>query len=146
MLHWVREGKMNIARLCPSLCDPMDCSPPGSSPLQARMLEWVALPVSRGSSQSRDCTQVSCIAGGFFTSWATREALWATREWEKAIIYTVWFHLYGHKIYTLFPLYDVPKRQISSDTVTSTILQDLGKALQIASSDEENSRLLPWKY
>ena len=55
----------------------MDCSPPGSSVhgvLQARILEWVAIPFSRGSSQPRDRTQVSCIAGGFFTSWATREA------------------------------------------------------------------------
>ena len=43
--------------------------------LQARTLEWVALPFSRGSSQPRDRTQISCIAGGFFTSWATREAL-----------------------------------------------------------------------
>ena len=43
--------------------------------LQARILEWVALPFSRGSSQPRDQTQVSCIAGRFFTVWATREAL-----------------------------------------------------------------------
>ena len=41
---------------------------------QVRILEWVAFPFSRGSSQPRDRTQVSCIAGGFFTSWATREA------------------------------------------------------------------------
>ena len=49
-----------------TLCDPMDCSLPGSSVhgiLQARILEWVAIPFSRGSSQSRDQTQVSCIAG-----------------------------------------------------------------------------------
>ena len=39
---------------------------------QARILEWVAIPFSRGSSQARDWTQVSCIAGGFFTSWATK--------------------------------------------------------------------------
>ena len=61
----------------PTLCDPMDCSPPGSSVhgiLQARILEWVAMPSSRGSSQSTDQTQVSCIAGRFFTIWATREA------------------------------------------------------------------------
>ena len=44
--------------------------------LQARMTGWVAVPFSRESSQSRDRTQVSCIAGGFFTSWATREAQW----------------------------------------------------------------------
>ena len=42
--------------------------------LQARMLEWIAFSFSRGSSQPRDQTQVSCIAGRFFTSWATREA------------------------------------------------------------------------
>ena len=54
----------------------MDCSPPGSSPgiLQARILEWDAIPFSRRSSQSRDRTWVSCIAGRFFTIWATREA------------------------------------------------------------------------
>ena len=59
------------------LCDPMDHSPPGSSAdgiLQARTLEWVAMPSSRGSSRFRDQTQVSCIAGRFFTIWATREA------------------------------------------------------------------------
>ena len=42
--------------------------------LQARILEWVAFPFSRGSSQPRDRTQISCIAVWFFTSWATREA------------------------------------------------------------------------
>ena len=53
---------------CLNLCDPMDCSPPGSSVhriLQARILEWVAIPSSRGSSQPGDQTQVSRIAGGF---------------------------------------------------------------------------------
>ena len=51
---------------------PMDYTVHGI--LQARILEWVAFPFSRGSSQPRDWTQVSHIAGGFFTSWATREA------------------------------------------------------------------------
>ena len=49
----------------------MDCSPPGSSVhgiLQARILEWVAMPFSRGSSQPRDGTWISCIAGRFFTT------------------------------------------------------------------------------
>ena len=53
----------------------MDCSPPGSSVhgiVQARILEGVAMPSSRGSSQPRDQTQVFRIAGGFFTIWATR--------------------------------------------------------------------------
>ena len=56
----------------------MDCSPPVSSVrgfLQAEILEWVAIPFSRGSLQLREQAQVSCIAGGFFTIWATREAL-----------------------------------------------------------------------
>ena len=53
------------------LCNPVDCSPPGSSVrgiLQARILEWVAIPFSRGSSLPRDRTWVSCIAGRFFTN------------------------------------------------------------------------------
>ena len=61
----------------PALCDPRDCSSPGSSVygvLQAKIREWVAIPFSSGSSRPRDWTQVSCIAGRFFTMWATREA------------------------------------------------------------------------
>ena len=57
---------------CPTLCDPMDCSPPGSSVhgiLQARILKWVAIPFSKGSSQPRDqISWGSCTAGGFFTA------------------------------------------------------------------------------
>ena len=71
-------GVCLVAQLCPTLCDPMDCSPPGSSVhgiSQARILEWVAISFSRGSSQPRNRTSVSRIAGGFFTIWATREAL-----------------------------------------------------------------------
>ena len=59
------------AQLCPTLCDPTDYTVHGI--LLARILQWVAVPFSRESSQPRDWTQVSCIAGGFFTSWATRE-------------------------------------------------------------------------
>ena len=64
-----------VIQWCPTLCDPMDCSLPGSSVhgvLQARVLERVAMPSSRGSSQPRDRTQFSRIAGGFFTDWAIR--------------------------------------------------------------------------
>ena len=67
-----------VTQSCPTLSDPVDCSPPGSSVhgiLQARVLEWVAMPSSRGSSQPRDRTQVSHTAGGFFIIWATRETL-----------------------------------------------------------------------
>ena len=65
-----------VAQSCPTLCNPVDCSPPGSSVhwvLQARTLEWVATPSSRGSPQPRDGTHVSCTADRFLTSWATRE-------------------------------------------------------------------------
>ena len=64
------------AQLCPTLCDPMNCSPPDSSVhgiLQARILEWIATLFSRGSSQPRDRTLVSYTAGRFFTIWATQK-------------------------------------------------------------------------
>ena len=72
---WVKgkqKVKVKVAQLCPTLCDPMDYIVHGI--LQARILEGVAVPFSRESSPPRDRTQVSCIASGFFTSWATREA------------------------------------------------------------------------
>ena len=66
--------KVSVAQLYLTLCDPIDCSLPGSSvhgALQARILEWVAMTFSRGSSWPRDPTWVSCIAGRFFTIWVT---------------------------------------------------------------------------
>ena len=71
-----------VTQSCPTICDRMDCSPPGFSVLgilQARILEWIAIPFSRGSSWPRDRNQASCIKGRFFTAQATREvpfALW----------------------------------------------------------------------
>ena len=82
--------KVKVAQSCLTLCNPTDCgqwllllqitdcSPPGSSVngiLQARILEWVAISFSRGSSQPRDWSWIFCAAGRFFTIWATREAL-----------------------------------------------------------------------
>ena len=64
--------KMEVSQSCLTLCDPMDYTVNGI--LLARILEWVAVPFSRGSSQPRDWTQASHVAGRFFTSWATREA------------------------------------------------------------------------
>ena len=78
---WSHNFRCVCAKLfqsCSTLCDPMDYNPPGSSVhgiLQARILEWVAMSSSRGSSQPRDWTWISCIAGGFFTHWVTWEAL-----------------------------------------------------------------------
>ena len=71
------QSESEVAQLCPTLCNPVDCSPPGSSLhgiLQARILEWVAIFFSRGSSRPRDPTWVSRIAGRHFNLWATREA------------------------------------------------------------------------
>ena len=70
--------KVSVTQPRPALCDPMDCSPPGSSVhgiLQARILEWVAISLSRGSSRLRDWTWVSHIADRLFTNWVTREDL-----------------------------------------------------------------------
>ena len=64
--------KVKVTQSCPTLCNPMDYRVHGI--LQARILEWIAFPFSRGSSWPGDPTQVSHIAGRFFTSRATREA------------------------------------------------------------------------
>ena len=64
-LAWVHAQSL---RVCLTLCDPVDCSPPGSSVLGfSRILEWVAMPFSRGSSQPRDRIQVACLAADFFS-------------------------------------------------------------------------------
>ena len=73
-----------VTQLCLTDWDPMDCSLPGSSVhgiLQARILEWVAMPSSRGSYWPRDWIWASCIAGRFSTVWATREA---PKKWVYA--------------------------------------------------------------
>ena len=72
----VKESESEVTQLYPTLCHPMDCNPPGSSihgSLQARVLEWVAIFLSRESSWPRDRTWVSRIVGRRFTNWATRE-------------------------------------------------------------------------
>ena len=85
LVLWPKKSvKVLVVQSCLTLCDPMDSSPPSSSVhviLQPGKLEWVAILFSRGSSQSRDSTRVSCTAGRFFTFWVTGEALfWAL--WE----------------------------------------------------------------
>ena len=88
---------------CPSLFNPLNCSPLGSSVHeipQARVLEWIAMLSSRGSFQPRDLTQVSLIAGRFFTSWATWEALSILEvKWSK--IHSVMSNsLWPHELYS----------------------------------------------
>ena len=77
---WATREAGEVAQSCLTLCDPMDCGLPGSSIqgiLQARILEWVAISFSRGSSQPRDQIQVSCIGGRRFNLWDTREDFWS---------------------------------------------------------------------
>ena len=91
-----------VAESCPTLWDPMDCSPPGSSVhgiLQARIPEWVAIPFSRRSSQPRDLSRVSRIAGRFFTLWATNGhnlTLWAFLQLmvpsSLSFSFLIWLH------------------------------------------------------
>ena len=69
--HQLLKVKVKVTQSCLTLCDPVDYSVHGI--LQARILEWVAFPFSKWSSQLRGQTQVSHIAGWFFTSWATGE-------------------------------------------------------------------------
>ena len=67
-----------VTKLCLTLCDPVDCSPPCSSAhaiSQARILEWVAIAFSRGSSQPRHQTHISCIGRWILYHWATSDAL-----------------------------------------------------------------------
>ena len=78
------QSEVKVVQFCPTLCDPTDYTVLGI--LQARILEWVAVPFSRGSSQPRDRTQVSHIAGRFFTSWATWEALkYIKNSWNSIL-------------------------------------------------------------
>ena len=70
--------KVKVAQSCPTLCNPVDCSLPGFSVhgiLQARILEWVAISLSRGSSRPRDRTQVSRIGGRHFNLWESRSCV-----------------------------------------------------------------------
>ena len=86
-LHWQADSLLlshlgspiralsEVAQLCPTLCDPMDCTLPGSSVhgiFQAIVLEWIAISFPKGSSQPRDQTCVSRIINRRFTVWATR--------------------------------------------------------------------------
>ena len=69
-IKWVN---VKVAQSSPTLCNPMDYTVHGI--LHARILGWIAIPFFGGSSQPRNQTRVSCIAGRFITKWATREAL-----------------------------------------------------------------------
>ena len=86
-MKW-KKVKVLVAQSCPAFCNPMDCSPQGSTIhgiFQTRILEWVAISFSRGSSQPRDRTQVSRIAGRLFTICATKEGNAGLEEAQAGI-------------------------------------------------------------
>ena len=78
-----RQWVSKVAQSCPTLCDPMDCSLPGTSVhgiFQAIVLEWIAISFSRGSSQPRDQTRVSHIVDRHFTIWPTSEEFFLIKD------------------------------------------------------------------
>ena len=108
-----------VAKLCPTLCNSMDCSPPGSSVngiSQARILEWVASSFSRGSSQPRNRTHVSSSAGRFFTAEPPGKPFYPYRHYSNLFW---WFFIiscpleatvslwWGHGL-LYFPIYSPP--------------------------------------
>ena len=144
MVKWIKV-KMSVTQSCPALCDPMDCSLPGFSILgilQVRILGCVTIPFSRGPSQPRDQTWVSCIAGRFFTVWAIR---WVSfNYWNKYFSsnyfsirskYTISFceavmFEYGSKksVYLnhiLYAILSMPRSYGSCDTTVSEIFTGL---------------------
>ena len=97
-----------VCQSCLTLCNSMDCSSPGSSAhgiLQARILEWVAVPFSRGSSRLRDQIRVSCITSRFFTIWATREGYSIPRNRNSQVMQ--WWR-------TRLPMQEMQEMQVQS--------------------------------
>ena len=91
----LQVAERSLNKSCVTLCNPMDCSPPGSPSMEFPRQElWngVAISYSRGSSQPRDQTWVSWIADRFFTVWATRAALWGMNSGHP---WTAWLKQFG---------------------------------------------------
>ena len=109
---WVHVQSLS----CLTLCDPVDCIPPGSSfqrISQATILEWVAISSSRGSSQPRDQTQVSCLSGRFFTTEAPGKLPSLGKNWVLEILAVTFFFFPLCGGYMLFMAVD-----ISADGIT----------------------------
>ena len=118
---------VKLLQLCLTLCDPMDCSPPGSSVhgiLQARILEWVAMPSSRGSSQPRDGTcvsYVSCIG--------TPVVLYTSATWKACVGITTaenWLFLINtHRVISLLEGLPTELKTFLQNSVYKDILSNL---------------------
>ena len=134
------ESESEVAQLYPTLCDPVDCSLPGSSicgALQARILEWVAISFSRGSSRPRDRTQVSLIAGRRFTLWATRALIYNICFSLSDLLHSVWqtLHLPTSTVVaqslSLIWLFATPWTAACQASLSFTIFQSLLKLMSI---------------
>ena len=91
-IEHLKKAKVLVTQSRLILCNPMHHSLPGSSAhgiLQTRILEWVSIPFSRGYSQTRDRTSVSCIAGGFFPIRVTSEAHWASTMCQVLLMHNI---------------------------------------------------------
>ena len=133
--------------MCLTLCDPMDYSPPGSfihEIIQARLLEWVAIPFSRGSSQSRDQTQVSCTAGRFFTVRATREA----QKWWLQNVYCLWNLIPAMlKKFRELTWLVKDKYDVRGWAICSLSLQGVRRKFKYVTGDTVTHNLLPvWQF
>ena len=117
-LYIIERKKVKVKSLsCVRLCNPMDCSLPGSSLfgiLQTRVLEWVVISFSRGSSKFRDQTWVSLIPGRRFNFWATREAphveIFSFIQKQNVFFVNLsknyYFTTFSDSIKTHFPIFD----------------------------------------
>ena len=126
---------MLVAHSGPTLCESMDCSPPGFSIhgiLQASILEWVAIPFSRGSSQPRNQTRVSCFTGRFFTIWVTWEADTSTLQ------------AYSHHTINIL-LAKASWIPVQHQEFRKYILPSMrGRGLWMFPAEESNGHSLPW--
>ena len=100
-LSYKGSQRVKVAQSRPTLWDPMDYTIHWL--LQARILEWVAFPFSRGSSQPRDRTQVSCIAGIFFICWATISLVYCKVRWRKRKVKARWNFDHCVSVFSLVP-------------------------------------------
>ena len=129
----MRRGK--LLQSCLTLCDPMDCSPPGSSVhgiLQARILEWFAISFSKGSSQPRDRTCVSCLclklAGRFFTA-TDLWSLWLFLQ--SPWFFFSWLTFQFSWVTQLCPTFVTPWRAAHQASLSNTNSQNLLKLMSI---------------
>ena len=113
------ESENEVIQSCPTLCDPMGCSLPGSSIygiFQDRVLEWVVIGFSSGSSWARDRTWVSNIAGRCFTIWAIREAIFPSNKYFTCLITlclcrnSFLYKLKGQDLVTIRPMHKMKER------------------------------------